>query len=53
LSTVENADLILVVEEGRLAATGTSLEQLAGSVAFQNLLAEQRENPEGWRSDHP
>jgi len=53
LSTVENADLILVVEEGRLAAIGTSLEQLADSVAFQNLLAEQRENPEGWRSDHP
>ena len=43
LSTVENADLILAVEDGRLAGSGTSLDQLAGAAAYQELLAAQRE----------
>jgi len=42
LSTVENADLILAVEGGRLAGIGSSLEQLAGVAAYQELLAAQR-----------
>src|SRR5690606_40824254 len=53
LSTVENADLILLVEEGRPAASGTSLAQPAGSPAFQELLAEQRQNTAGRRAAHP
>ena len=43
LSTIENADLILAVEDGRLAGGGTSLEQLAGVAAYRELLAAQRE----------
>ncbi|HEY8529197.1 MAG TPA: ABC transporter ATP-binding protein [Paenibacillaceae bacterium] len=43
LSTIENADLILAVEDGRLAGSGTSLEQLAGVAAYQELLAAPRE----------
>lgn len=43
LSTVENADLILAVEDGRLAGSGTSAEQLAELAAYQELLRAQQE----------
>jgi subfamily B ATP-binding cassette protein MsbA len=41
LSTVENADLILAVENGTLAGSGTSLEQLADLPAYREMLAAQ------------
>lgn len=39
LSTVENADLILVMENGRLAGSGTGMDELAGNAVFRELLS--------------
>jgi ATP-binding cassette subfamily B protein len=41
LSTVQNADLILVLEQGKLAAQGTHQELLNNSVLYQQLVRSQ------------
>lgn len=42
LSTVQRADRIVVLDEGRLAAQGTHAELLAGSALYAELMALQR-----------
>lgn len=41
MSTIEKADLILVLEDGRLVAKGTHQELMESSRAYQEIAASQ------------
>ncbi len=47
ISTVLNADKIIVLEEGRVAAVGTHTELLASSPIYQDIYQSQLGNGEG------
>jgi len=47
LSTVRNADLILVLESGRISAQGTHVELLSSSHVYQSIYNQQLKKQEG------
>jgi ATP-binding cassette subfamily B protein len=47
LSTVRNADLILVLESGTISARGTHEELLASSSIYRNIYHQQLKKQEG------
>ena len=48
LATIQNADRILVVEDGRIAQQGTHQELMSQEGTYRNFI-EIRQRAEGWR----
>ena len=48
LATIQNADRILVVEDGRIAQQGTHQELMSQEGIYRNFI-EIRQRAEGWR----